>query len=54
MVLVSLRGVHGSAKELWVAVWFFAVNWNVICSPTCAVKLLGENVSAPLNPTVTV
>lgn len=54
IVLVWLRGAHGSAKELWVAVWFFVVNWNVICSPTSAVRLLGSNVSAPLAPTVTV
>ena len=53
MVLDSLRGVHGSANELWVAVWFLSMNWKVTLSPMFAVSVLGENSRAPFAPTMT-
>lgn len=51
LVLLAASGLHGFAKLLCVAVWFFAANWNVSVSPTCALMLLGVNVSVPLPPT---
>ena len=52
-VLDCARGVHGSANELCVAVWFFCMNWNVTVSPICALMFAGENVNFPGPPTTT-
>ena len=51
-MLVSARGLHGLAKLLCVAVWFFAAKRKVTVSPTCALMLLGENVSVLSWPTM--
>ena len=40
-VLVNCSFLHGSAKLDCVAVWFFAINWNVTVSPACAVIFSG-------------
>ncbi len=51
--LDSPKGVHGFAKLLCVTVWFLLEKLNVTVSPIFAVRLSGENASAPFAPTVT-
>lgn len=41
VVLVNCSFLHGSAKLDCVAVWFFAINWNVTVSPGWAVIFSG-------------
>ena len=53
LVLETPRGVHGSANELCVAVWFLSRNWNVTVSPMFADNVFGEYASAPSPPTIT-
>ena len=41
LVLETPRGVHGSANELCVAVWFLSRNWNWTTSPSATPVSLG-------------
>jgi hypothetical protein len=45
--------LHGSANVLWVAVWFFCMNWNSTTSPTAAVMASGRYPSTGAMPVAT-
>jgi len=46
------RGEQGLSNELWVTVWFLAMNSKTILSPGLALTFEGVNVSPP-SPTFT-